>query len=130
MRHPAVDVRPIHQDVMPAPAPPATYRARGGARIGWVNYSWPLASLSVDSSGLTIVTSMLGLFETGRYRFTPDQVTRIEKYGFIPFVGEGIRLHHTVAGYPAKIVFWCRSASVLEGIASTGFPTVPLAASR
>ncbi len=110
------------QDIMTDPAPSKTYSTRGGARIGWVNHSWPLASLSVDASGLTIATTMFGLFGTGRYHFTPSEVTRIERYGFIPILGEGIRVHHTVRDYPEKIVFWCRPASVLEGIASTGFP--------
>ena len=100
----------------------SAYIARGGARIGWVNYSWPLASLSVDASDLTIVTTLFGLFEMGRHSFRPDQVIRIEKYGWIPMIGEGIRIHHTVANYPEKVVFWCSPTTVLSGIASTGFP--------
>jgi hypothetical protein len=110
---------------MPDHTPPNTYFARGGARIGWVNYSWPLASLSVNSSSLTIVTTMFGLFEMGRYHFTPTQVIRIERFGSIPLIGEGIRLHHTVTDYPEKVVFWCRPSSVLSGIASTGFKSAP-----
>lgn len=105
--------------------PAASYSARGGARIGWVNYTWPLASLSVDTSSLTIVTTFFGLFEMGRYSFRPDQVARIERFGWLPIIGEGIRVHHRVADYPKKIVFWCRPSAVLWGIASTGFPTVP-----
>lgn len=101
------------------------YFARGGARIGWVNYSWPLASLSVDSSSLTIATTMFGLLEMGRYRFSPDQVIRIERYRSIPVIGEGIRIHHTVTDYPEKIVFWCRPSSVISGIASAGFSATP-----
>lgn len=88
-----------------------------------MNYSWPLASLAVDSSSLTIVTTLFGLFEMGRYRFTPDQVTRIDRFGSIPLIGEGIRIHHTVTDYPEKVVFWCRPSSVLSGIASAGFST-------
>ena len=106
-------------DSMPA----ASYSARGGARIGWVNYTWPLASLSVDTSSLTIVTTFFGLFEMGRYSFRPDQVARIVRFGWLPIIGEGIRVHHTVADYPEKVVFWCRPSAVLRGIASTGFPT-------
>jgi hypothetical protein len=102
-----------------------TYTTRGGARIGWMNYSWPLASLSVDKSNLTIVTTFFGLFEAGRYSFRPDQVIRIEKYGWLPIIGEGVRIHHTIAGYPEMVVFWCRPTGVLQGIASTGFPTIP-----
>ena len=104
----------------------SVYFARGGARIGGVNYSWPLASLSADSSSLTIVTTMFGLFEMGSYRFIPDQVTRIERFGSIPLIGEGIRIHHTVTDYPEKVVFWCRPSTVLSGIASVGFSATPV----
>jgi hypothetical protein len=107
-------------DSMPA----ASYSARGGARIGWVNYSWPLATLSVDASSLTIATTFFGLFEMGRYSFRPDQVARIERFGWMPLIGEGIRVYHTKADYPEKVVFWCRPSAVLRGIASTGFPTI------
>jgi len=103
--------------------PTASYSTRGGARIGWVNYSWPLASLSVVASGLTITTTFFGLFEMGRYSFRPDQVVRIERFGWLPILGEGIRVHHTVTDYPEKVVFWCRPSDVLRGIASTGFST-------
>lgn len=106
-------------DSMPA----TSYSTRGGARIGWVNYTWPLASLSVGASGLTITTTFFGLFETGRYFFRPDQVARIERFGWLPIISEGIRVHHTVTDYPEKVVFWCRPSAVLRGIASTGFPT-------
>ncbi|MBN9693932.1 MAG: hypothetical protein J0M24_27125 [Verrucomicrobia bacterium] len=82
-----------------------------------------MASLSVDASNLIIVTTFFGLFETGRYFFHPNQITRIERFGSLPIIGEGIRVHHTVADYPEEVVFWCRPAAVLRGIASTGFPT-------
>lgn len=108
---------------MPDSIPAASYSARGGARIGWVNYTWPLASLNVAPSSLTIVTTFFGLFEMGRYSFRPDQVARIERFGWLPIIGEGIRVYHTVADYPEKVVFWCRPSAVLRGIASTGFPT-------
>ena len=101
--------------------PASSYSTRGGARIGWVNYSWPLASLSVDASSLTITTTFFGLFEMGRYSFRPDQVAHLGKYGWLPVLGEGIRVQHTVANYPGKVVFWCRPSAVLQGIASTGF---------
>lgn len=104
--------------------PTVSYSVHGGARIGWVNYTWPLAFLSVDISSLTIVTTFFGLFEMGRYSFRPDQVIGIERFGWLPLIGEGIRVHHRVADYPEKIVFWCRPSAVLRGIASTGFPTV------
>jgi hypothetical protein len=67
------------------PMPAASYSARGGARIGGVNYTWPLASLSVDRSRLRIVTTFFGLFETGQYSFRPDQVARIDRFGRLGF---------------------------------------------
>lgn len=102
--------------------PSTPYSTRGGARIGWVNYTWPLASLSVDAEGLTVVATLFGIAEMGHHRFLPGQVTGIERYGIIPFLGEGIRIRHNVPDYPEKIIFWCRPESVMRGIALSGFP--------
>ena len=100
-----------------------SFKARGGARIGWVNYSWPLADLRVTEDRLTVTTTMFGLFNTGSYTFTRDQVIAIDRHGVIPLIGEGIKIQHLVTNYPRKIIFWCRPTRVLEGIASVGFPT-------
>jgi hypothetical protein len=92
----------------------------GGARIGFVNYTWPLATLTVSADTLTLRTTMFGLFgET--YTFSKDQVTSIDRYRMLPLIGDGIRITHTVADYPRKIIFWCRPSTVLNGIASAGF---------
>ena len=100
--------------------PPATnYFVRGGARLGFVTYGWPLATLEVDGARLSIATTFFGLFEAGRYSFRPDQIVHLETFRGL-FSG-GIRIHHTVPEYDEKVVFWCRSAVVLQGIASTGF---------
>lgn len=94
---------------------------RGGARVGRVNYTWPLATLTANAERLTLTTTMFGLFKTGRYEFTPAQVTSIGRYGVIPIIGSGIRICHTVPDYPEKIVFWCSPGSTLRGIAESGF---------
>ena len=102
-------------------SPSPSYFVRGGARIGFVNYSRPLVSLQAGSTRLDIATTFFGLFETGRYSFRPDQIVRFEELSGLPLFGGGIRIHHTVSDCPEKIVFWCRPDAVLQGIASTGF---------
>jgi len=77
-------------------------KVTGGARIGWVNASWPLARLSASSQKIVISSFLIG-----SYSFSPDQVAAIEPYGSIPILGRGIQVIHTVSNYPQKIVFWC-----------------------
>jgi hypothetical protein len=74
----------------------------GGARIGWLNATWPLANLNVNKNSLELYV----LFK-GNYKFLPEQVISIERYGIIPLIGWGIRIHHNIASYPDKIIFWC-----------------------
>ncbi len=103
------------------PPPPTPCHVRGGARIGFVNYTWPLATLDCDASQLCVATTMFGLFEMGRYRLTRDQVVSIEPYGFIPVIGDGIRIRHKSPDVPEKIIFWCNPDSTLKAITNTGF---------
>ena len=100
------------------------YTVNGGARIGLVNYTWPLAKLMATADRLTLSTTMFGLFGMGTYSFSREHVLSIERYGWIPFIGEGIRINHSVADYPEKIVFWCKPTSVLAGLAGIGFSSV------
>lgn len=93
----------------------------GGARLGFVNYTWPLATLTATTDELALRTSFFGLFETGKYVFTREQVVSINEYGVIPFLGRGIQINHTVSDYPQKIVFWCNPASLLSNLSTTGF---------
>ena len=106
---------------MPEAASQTRFTTRGGAKVGWVNYSWPSARLEVNGEELTVTTTMFGLFETGRYTFSREQIVSIERYSVFPILGTGIRIVHSVTGYPQKLIFWCRPVSVLRGIASTGF---------
>jgi hypothetical protein len=99
-----------------------TVSAIGGARIGWLNATWPMASFNVNGSQLT-----LKVFIFGTYTFAPDHVVSLEKYGLIPFLGWGVRINHRVPHYPKKIVFWCfRSPNrLIQKIRETGFVTTP-----
>lgn len=89
------------------------------ARIGWVNATWPFAALSVREEALTVNVGILG-----RYTFRRDQVVSIDSYvGMIPLLGGGIRIEHTVAEYPRRIVFWCLGPprSLIKRIHQVGF---------
>ncbi len=74
---------------------------RGGARIGSMNATWPFAQLRLTPEHVVLQVVFLGT-----YVFRRQQVTSVEPYGLIPFVGKGVRIHHRVDAYPKKIVFW------------------------
>jgi hypothetical protein len=90
----------------------------GGAQIGWVNASWPLARLSATSDRLTITARVLG-----NYSFTPQQVSAVERYVLVPFLAWGVRILHQVPDYPRRIIFWCfcEPKVVLQGVRDAGF---------
>lgn len=94
----------------------AEFSIRGGARIGWVNASWPFATLTLSRGRLT-------LSSLGRYEFEPAQVVSIERYGSIPFLASGLRINHNRADYPEKVIFWCMGSRdrILEQITRSGF---------
>jgi hypothetical protein len=90
----------------------------GGARIGIINASFPFAHLMVTSQTLTLKVAWVG-----EYSFAPNQIISIEKYGVIPFLGWGIRIHHKISYFPPKIVFGCLSnpKSLIRKIRKVGF---------
>ncbi|MBC8442064.1 MAG: hypothetical protein H8D87_20540 [Deltaproteobacteria bacterium] len=73
----------------------------GGARIGMMTATWPFATLKVNKNTLELNATILGnLF------FTPKDITSIEPYGLIPFLGQGIKINHRVKSYKSKVIFW------------------------
>lgn len=93
-------------------------KVTGGAQIGWMNATWPLAKLSSTSDKLTVTAFLLGT-----YTFKTHQVSQVEKYGLIPLLGRGVRIHHSVPDYPEKIIFWCFASpdKLLRRIRESGF---------
>ena len=106
----------------------SAFTSTGGARIGWINVSWPLAELSVTPRSLVIRAWLLGT-----YTFTPEQIVRLEPYGSIPVIYRGIRVVHSHPDYPSGFIFWClrNPARLIERIRQAGFvpaapPTAPV----
>lgn len=103
----------------------AIFITRGGARIGFVNATWPFARLAVSPALLRLSSLQ------GTYDFSPNDVVSLERYGSIPVFSSGIRITHTRADYPAKIIFWYlgNPDSVITRIREAGFlPTAPASA--
>ena len=80
---------------------PPSLKRTGGAGIGWVNASWPLATLHATQDRLNISALLLGSYE-----FSPSDVVALERYGFIPILARGVRIVHLKRNYPASIIFW------------------------
>lgn len=97
----------------------------GGARIGIVNATWPLAKLVASGAGLRLTS----VFDT--YDFGPRDVVSIERHGSIPFFGNGIRIEHSRPDYPAKVIFWCfgNPDELIARIRETGFSPIAPATS-
>ena len=96
----------------------ASLKMTGGARIGWVNATWPFARLSASAQELSVSGALIG-----RYSFSPEQVAALEPYGSIPVLGSGVRIVHTVQNYPDKVIFWCFGSPrhLIERIRALGF---------
>jgi hypothetical protein len=90
----------------------------GGARVGWINATWPLAKLIVQKNRIDLNATLIG-----KYSFTQEQVISIKKYTTIPILGWGIQIIHNISEYPKKIIFWSFSnpESVITKIQETGF---------
>ena len=100
---------------------PDTFTATGGARAGFINWSWPCARLEVTASTLRLTITFFA--RVAEYTFRPEEVIAITPHGSIPFFGTGLRITHSKREYPATIIFWCLGGrdKALSAIAATGF---------
>lgn len=98
------------------------YSVVGGAKVGIVNFSWPMARLDATADQLTLTVTFFGLVKAGTYTFQRNEVTLTEHRGLFPGLGRGIRLSHENGDYPYKIIFWClcKPETVLSNIAHVG----------
>jgi hypothetical protein len=72
---------------------------RGGAQVGWLSASWPLAGIKIELGSLV-------LSALGGYIFKPSDVHAIEPVGSIPVLTTGIRIHHNKVDYPEEVIFY------------------------
>ena len=96
----------------------AGLKVTGGARIGWVNATWPFARLAASHDELCISGMLIG-----SYKFKPSEVVALEPYGSIPLIGRGIQILHSNASYPGKMIFWCFGSPerLIDRIRDLGF---------
>jgi hypothetical protein len=87
----------------------------GGARLGWVQATWPFGRLSISPAQLTISLAFVG-----RYTFAPSDVARLEQCGI---ASNGVRIVHTRSDYPETVIFRCggRVQRVLDAAIRAGF---------
>jgi hypothetical protein len=83
----------------------------GGAQIGWVRATWPLASIEVSPE-------LIKLKSLGTFIFTPAEVISVEAE-----TAFGIRIHHTKAKYPEEVYFASIGGrtALLKAISTAGF---------
>ena len=94
------------------------YTKTGGARIGFMNATWPFANLKVNRNKLEINATILG-----NLVFSPQDIISIEPYGLIPIFSQGIKINHRVKRYNSKVIFWTlgNPQQVINEIEKTGF---------
>jgi hypothetical protein len=90
----------------------------GGARVGLLNASWPLAKLKVDHQRLELNAAIVGSLH-----FQTKDIIAIEPYTLIPLLGQGIKITHRVEKYNSNVIFWSfkNPSRLLEEIRQTGF---------
>lgn len=93
-------------------------KRKGGAKVGWVNASWPLASLSVNVRELSLKVAL-----SGTYNFSKEQIIGIEKHLMFPVLAWGIKIRHNVESYPEQVIFYTlgHPNKLLSSISTTGF---------
>lgn len=94
------------------------FSLQGGASIGAINASWPMATLEVSERSLVLRVKIVGTYE-----FTCEDVVSLEPHGFVPVIGKGVRIVHCKPDYSSKIIFWSteKPELLLQRIREAGF---------
>ncbi|MDO6567715.1 hypothetical protein Q4561_11655 [Alteromonas sp. 1_MG-2023] len=93
----------------------------GAVLIDDILVNWPMGKLLLSNNEVTLRAGILGT-----YTFKPEDIYFFEPLGFIPFIGQGIKLHHKVRTYPLIIEFSCFTYSaenIVKKFKLAGFGT-------
>lgn len=82
--------------------PNQSHKFKGGLRVGLLANSWPNGELEISKDDIICRDLMF----KKEYRFSKEEVTKIEIKKVFPIIGKGIRIHHTNPSYSEKIYFW------------------------
>jgi hypothetical protein len=89
----------------------------GGARLGGINYTWPLVILTASESELVLKT----IFQN-KYTFSKEDIYDIKTMTWLPILAEGIKIGHKVSSYPEFVTFWYwKPHQLLKNLKSLGF---------
>jgi hypothetical protein len=79
-----------------------TFSQIGGARIGFVNATWPFARFSATSEAVSLRCGF-------NFTFPKDKIYRLSRYDGIAnafYTPTGLQIQHDVPSYPVFFVFW------------------------
>ena len=86
----------------------------GGARVGWVNATWPFAVLSVTKDTLRLTV----LFQ--EYDFSKQTFRGLSRYKGV--FSKGLQIEHTDPSLPKLVVFWSLNFEKLKaGLEALGY---------
>jgi hypothetical protein len=88
---------------------------KGGALVGWIGLSYPMASLRVNKERLVIDCGSAGVF--GFYTHEIESIVRGRWR-----LSTGIKINHTKKGYEDRVLFFGDTTVLLEKLLEMGFP--------
>jgi hypothetical protein len=96
----------------------SSFSLQGGANIGAVNATWPMATLEVSDTSLLLKVKLVGTYE-----FRREDVVSLEPHGFVPVIGKGVRIVHRKPDYSSKVIFWAteKPELLIQRIREAGF---------
>ena len=75
-----------------------TFAQIGGARIGFLNATWPFARLSADGDAIALRLLIV------KFTFPREKIRRLSRYR--GFMSTGLQVEHAVGHYPKFMLFW------------------------